>query len=87
MQANIFIIRGGKKAIVVPIDAVIRSGEHSHLWIAQDSVFQFRTVKIGSENSEQIEILAGVEESENVVVSGAYLLYSELILKKGQNDQ
>jgi Cu(I)/Ag(I) efflux system membrane fusion protein len=87
MQANIFITRGGKKAIVVPIDAVIRSGKHSHLWVAEDSVFYFRSVKIGSENSEQIEIMAGVDESESVVVSGAYLLYSELILKKGQNDQ
>jgi Cu(I)/Ag(I) efflux system membrane fusion protein len=87
MQANIFIARGGKKAIVVPVDAVIRSGEHSHLWVAQDSVFHFRSVKIGSENAEQIEILEGVEERENVVVSGAYLLYSELILKKDQNDQ
>jgi len=86
MQANIFVARGGKKAIVVPIDAVIRSGEHNHLWIAEDSVFRFRKVKVGSENAEQIEILEGVEENESVVVSGAYLLYSELILKKDQND-
>jgi len=86
MQANIFITHGGKKPIVVPIDAVIRSGEQNHLWIAEDSVYRFRKVKVGSENAEQIEILEGVEEDESVVVSGAYLLYSELILKKDQND-
>jgi Cu(I)/Ag(I) efflux system membrane fusion protein len=86
MQANIFITQGGKKAIVVPIDAVIRSGELNHLWVAEDSVFRFRKIKVGSENAEQIEILEGIEENESVVVSGAYLLYSELILKKDQGD-
>jgi Cu(I)/Ag(I) efflux system membrane fusion protein len=35
------------------------------------------------ENFEQVEITFGLEENEIVAVSGAYLLYSELILKKG----
>ena len=87
MHANIFITRGGKKAIAVPVDAVVRDGKGSHVWIAQDSIFRLRSVKLGSENSEQVEILQGVEESENVVVSGAYLLYSELVLKKDRNNQ
>jgi Cu(I)/Ag(I) efflux system membrane fusion protein len=40
-------------------------------------------VKIGVEDFEQVEITSGLEENEIVAVSGAYLLYSELILKKG----
>ena len=48
--------------------------------------YHLRWVKTGAENSEQIEILEGVEEDENVVITGSYLLYSELVLKKDRNN-
>jgi membrane fusion protein, copper/silver efflux system len=42
-------------------------------------------VKTGIENADQVEIIEGLDEGEKVVVTGAYLLYSEFILKKGKN--
>jgi len=42
-----------------------------------------KMITTGEENSDEIEIIDGVEENENIVITGAYLLYSELMLKKG----
>jgi len=42
-------------------------------------------VTTGEETADEIEISEGVQEKEIVVVTGAYLLYSELVLKKGSN--
>ena len=40
-------------------------------------------VKTGVEGFDQVEITEGLNEDDTVAVSGAYLLYSEMILKKG----
>ena len=86
MQANVILSRSGKNTIVLPIDAVVRDSFGSRVWVQQgDGSFKMRMVTTGEETSDEIEITEGVEEKESVVVSGAYLLYSELVLKKGLN--
>ena len=86
MQANVVLSRSGKNTIVLPIDAVIRDNVGSRVWVkAGDGSFRMRMVITGDENSDEIEIIEGVEENENVVVTGAYLLYSELVLKHGSD--
>ena len=42
-------------------------------------------VTTGDEDADQIIIRSGLENVNEVVVSGAYLLSSEFILKKGAN--
>ena len=84
MQGNIILTHSDKKAIAIPIDAVIRDASGNHIWILQkDGSFISRNVKTGIENSEMVEITEGLAENENVVITGAYLLYSESVLKKG----
>jgi Cu(I)/Ag(I) efflux system membrane fusion protein len=84
MQGNIILKHSDKKAIAVPVDAVIRDANGNHIWILQkDGSFISRKVKTGIENSELVEITEGLSENENVVITGAYLLYSESVLKKG----
>src|SRR6185369_17638582 len=74
MQANVVLTRSGKNTIVLPIDAVVRDDSGSRVWVQQgDGSFKMRMVATGEETSDQIEITDGVEEKENVVVSGAYL--------------
>lgn len=83
-QANVILSHSEKKAIALPVDAVIRDANGSHVWILQeDGAFRPRMVKTGLENFEKVEITAGLEEKENAVITGAYLLYGELVLKKG----
>jgi len=86
MQANVILARSGRNAIVLPIDAVVRDEAGSRVWVQQgDGSFKMRMITTGEETSDEIEITEGLEENENVVVTGGYLLYSELVLKRGLN--
>ena len=84
MQATVILSHSEKKAIALPVDAVIRDVKGSHVWILEkDGAFKPRMVTTGLENFEKVEITEGVKIEENVVITGAYLLYGELVLKKG----
>jgi Cu(I)/Ag(I) efflux system membrane fusion protein len=87
LQANVFLPSGHKSNVLtLPVDAVIRDGKSMHVWIktGKDS-FEPALVKTGEENDNQVEILEGLKNGDQVVATGAYLLYSEYILKKGKN--
>jgi len=87
MQANVFIPSSyAGNALTLPVDAVVRDGKGMHVWIktAKDS-FEPKLVKTGHENDNQVEITEGLANGDQVVVTGAYLLYSEYLLKKGKN--
>ena len=68
----------------LPIDAVIRDEKTSSVWI-QTSANSFKNVMVetGAESDDRIEIKSGLTEGQLVVQSGAYLLQSEYIFRKG----
>lgn len=73
-------------AITLPMDAVIHDGNGTHIWVATGvGKYEPRMVETGAENFNRVEINKGVEAGDVVVVSGAYLLYSEFVLKKGKD--
>lgn len=54
------------------------------VWVKTDmNTFEQRMVTTGVENKEWVEIRSGLKEGELVVSSGAYLINSEFVLKKG----
>lgn len=84
MQAQVFFTHSSRTAVAIPIDAVIRDGKGTHVYVETGTnTFQPRMVKTGLEDFEQVEISEGLKEGERVAITGAYLLYSEIILKKG----
>ena len=87
LQANILLpIKSTGNVLALPVDAVIRDGKGMHVWIEESKgKFVPRMVKTGQENADVVEITEGLEDGEKVVVTGAYLLYSEYILKKGSD--
>ena len=87
MQAVVELpVANASNAITLPVDAVIRDGKGAHIWIQTGpGQFEPRIVETGAENFNQVEITKGIEKGDVVVVSGAYLLYSEYVLKKGKN--
>lgn len=89
MQALVIAPRSsGKKDMVLPVDAVIRNGQTNHVWVAvSDEQFEPREVTLGTENADKVEIIDGLKPGDKVVVSGAYLLHSEFILKKGASPE
>lgn len=78
-------VSSSSAAITLPVDAVIRDGNGAHIWLeTEPGIFQARTVRLGAENFNRVEIKEGLKEGEVAVLSGAYLLYSEYVLKKGK---
>lgn len=83
-QVQVFLIHSAKEAIAIPVDAVIRDGKGSHVYVHSGlNTFRPQMVKTGIESFDFVEITEGVKEGDTVAISGAYLLYSEIILKKG----
>lgn len=86
MQAQMIFTYAAHQALAVPTDAVIRDGKGAHVYVqTANNTFQPRMVKTGLEDFEQVEITEGLKENDVVAISGAYLLYSEIILKRGSD--
>ncbi|MEJ7644803.1 MAG: efflux RND transporter periplasmic adaptor subunit [Chryseolinea sp.] len=84
MQAQVFFSHSTKKALSLPVDAVIRDGKGTHVYVQRGrNTFRPQMVKTGIEDFEKVEITEGLTEGDTVAITGAYLLYSEIILKKG----
>ena len=86
MQAWVTLKGKTRRAIAVPTNALIQDSRGNTLWIKNASGgFEGRMVRIGTANQEYTEITEGLQTGESVVVSGAYLLHSEFVFKKGAN--
>jgi Cu(I)/Ag(I) efflux system membrane fusion protein len=86
MQANIVLKENTKKALSLPINAVLQDSRGATVWIKEkDGSYQSRMVITGIESNDNIEIRSGIAIGEEVVINGAYLLNSEYIFKKGTN--
>lgn len=86
MMVNVLLPRNGKLGtrITLPLEAVINDGTKSIVWMAlEEGKFEPRNVETGLENAHLVEITSGLSLGERVVATGAYLLYSEYLLKKG----
>ncbi len=55
---------------LVPRKAVIRELKNAHVFVARDGVAHKRTVELGLEDSERLEITSGLEPGEQIVVAG-----------------
>lgn len=83
-QVQVYLTHSTKEAIAVPVDAVIRDGKGMHVYVqAGTNTFRPRMVTTGLESFDEVEIVEGLNEGDTIAISGAYLLYSEIILKKG----
>lgn len=84
MQAYVTLNSNPKKAIAIPSSAILRDDKGATVWV-QNSIgsFEPRMIFTGTENSDYTEIVSGLENGEQIVISGAYLLQSEYIFKNG----
>ena len=85
-QARVLLRHGVQRGLMLPVDAVVRAGGGAVVFVQKGpGTFQPRRVQTGTETDQQVAITGGLTGEESVAMSGAYLLYSELILKKGIN--
>ena len=86
MQAYVTIKNKENRSLLLPTDAVIRDSKSASVWIKTgNNTFINKMVKVGIENDGHIEITSGLKSGDLVVTSGAYLLNSEYIFKKGSD--
>ena len=86
MSANVYINNGKQTALRLPIDAVIRDAKGATVWIKTgNNTFKSKMIEVGAEAHNFIEIKSGLMLNDVVVVTGAYLLQSEYLFKKGTN--
>jgi len=77
---------GHAKVLAVPLSAVIDSGVRRVVLVqaggdAKAGRFEPREVKLGARSGDYVEVLAGVEEGEPVVVAANFLIDAESNLK------
>ncbi|MFV7784150.1 efflux RND transporter periplasmic adaptor subunit [Shewanella marisflavi] len=77
-------IYGGpnEDALVIPQEALIQTGKENRVIVKQDDGgFVARQVTVGMMSQGKAEILSGISQGEQVVISGQFLLDSEASLK------
>ncbi len=85
MYANIYLKSVmAEKSLVIPQEAVIDSGLRKIVFVSLGKgKFQPREVKLGVEgNHNEYQVLEGLKEGENIVVSGQFMLDSESRLRE-----
>jgi membrane fusion protein, copper/silver efflux system len=86
MPAYVKLKSPQRKTLTLPIDAVIRDGKGATVWVqTANKTFKSVMVQTGLESDDRIEIRSGLKDGDVVVITGAYLLNSEYIFKKGTN--
>jgi len=84
MPAYVLLKSNAGNAMTLPVDAVLRDGQMAIVWVqTANNTFKRKLVETGQESGDRIEIKSGLQNGDVVVVSGAYLLNSEYIFKKG----
>lgn len=84
MSAYVVLKNRQRNSLTLPVDAVIRNEKYNIVWVQIDkNTFKSVMVETGLESDDQIEIRSGLKEGDVVVTSGAYLINSEYIFKKG----
>jgi Cu(I)/Ag(I) efflux system membrane fusion protein len=81
MYGQITFGGGASPALLVPSEAVIRTGQRNLVVLAmEEGRYQPAEVRVGREAGGQTEILAGLRDGERVVASGQFLFDSEASL-------
>ncbi len=86
MSVYVLLENPSTNSLTLPIDAVIRDGKMATVWVkTAKNTFVNKMVETGLETDDRIEIISGIKEGDDIVISGTYLLNSEYIFKKGAN--
>ena len=84
MMAMMHVQAGINKCVIIPGSSLITDKNGSVVWVRNENgTFTGRKIETGLQSDDAVQVLSGLSGSEWVVSSGAYLLNSELILRKG----
>lgn len=71
MFGRVFVTHDSREmALLVPKSAVVREDDEASVFVVRDSVAYKIPVTVGYENGESIEVVSGVSDGEQVVITG-----------------
>jgi len=73
--------RQARLALLVPSEALIRSGKRTLVMVVDNDSFRPVEVQVGVEQNGRSEILSGLNNEQKIVLSGQFLIDSEASLK------
>ena len=78
MYATLELASTGRRAVTVPVAAVLPTGTHNIVFVNRgDGRFLPREVRVGQHGDSLVEILEGLQPGDEVVASATFLLDSE----------
>jgi len=78
MFAQVRIAEDKREVLVVPAEAVIRTGTRSVVFVSERAgQFQPVEIEVGQEMDGKLTVLSGLQEGQQVAVSGQFLIDSE----------
>ncbi|MEP6502752.1 MAG: efflux RND transporter periplasmic adaptor subunit, partial [Betaproteobacteria bacterium] len=82
MLLRLHVAGPSRSRLVVPAEAVIRTGTRTVVIVRQESGnFEPRNVRLGTDLGDTVEVAHGLNEGEQVVASGQFLVDSEASLR------
>jgi membrane fusion protein, copper/silver efflux system len=71
-------------ALTVPAEAIIFTGLKNIVWVKKSAnEFELREIKLGAKTGNKYQVLAGLNEGDEIALTGGYLIDSENQLKSG----
>lgn len=70
-----------RATLLVPSEALVRTGKRTLVMVVEEGAFRPVEITVGREQNGQAEILAGLSQSQKIVLSGQFLIDSEANLK------
>jgi Cu(I)/Ag(I) efflux system membrane fusion protein len=84
MLALLSIQSQKSQGMVIPTSSIIKDKNGCRVWIRNaDGSFSGRAVTTGIQSNDSVLIVSGLDKADFIVTSGAYLLNSEYVFKKG----
>ncbi|MEO6314724.1 MAG: efflux RND transporter periplasmic adaptor subunit [Chitinophagaceae bacterium] len=79
---KVFVEGGGnKKAVMIPTNSIIPDDKNSQVILVKNGLASFANVKTGIRESNNVEILSGIEPGDSVVVTGVMFARPKAQLK------
>jgi Cu(I)/Ag(I) efflux system membrane fusion protein len=84
MYLDVSFAQHGGRMLAVPATAVLDTGRRQTVFVHRGNGFmEPRAVRVGRRFGDQVQILEGLSESDEIVVSGNFLIDSESQLQTG----
>jgi len=80
MYANVKFTGQTYEALSIPTDSIIATGQRTIVIVKEDNGYRPAEIRTGQELGEFTEVLGGLNEGEQIVVSGQFLIDSEASL-------